>query len=212
MRISCAGADAFLLDMSEGAFQDAIQKRIWSLARILPEQPGIKMVIPGANNLLVTFDDENHEAHDIRRMLHMLWAEASADEIAPRELVVPVTYGGAGGEDLPYVAGVTGLSESEVVALHTGAMYRVAMIGYSPGFGYLTGVPPQLAIPRRDTPRLAVEPKSVCLGGGFTCVTPSRAPSGWHILGKAHCPDLFDATAADPCMLRAGDIVRFVSA
>ncbi|MCH4089914.1 5-oxoprolinase subunit PxpB [Acetobacter sp.] len=212
MRISYAGVEAFLLDMSEGPFLDDIQTRIWSLENILKKKTEIQTVILGANNLLATFDCEKHEAADIRQILHTAWEQAGSAHITPRELVISVTYGGPDGEDLPFVAETAGLSEREIVALHTGATYRVAMVGFSPGFGYLTGVPKPLAIPRRNTPRVSVEQKSVCLGGGFTAVTPSKGPSGWHILGKAHCPDLFDVTEDDPCLLRAGDIVRFVSA
>ncbi|MCP1214199.1 5-oxoprolinase subunit PxpB [Acetobacter okinawensis] len=212
MRINYAGVDAFLLDMSEGAFQDAIQARIWGLEQLLTDMPEIQTVILGANNLLVTYDCERHQASAIRQMLQTAWEQAGSAHITPRELVIPVTYGGLEGEDLPFVAKTIGLSESEVVALHTGTSYRVAMVGFSPGFGYLTGVPQPLAIPRRNTPRVHVEQKSVCLGGGFTAVTPSPGPSGWHVLGKAHCPDLFDAGANTPCLLKAGDIVRFVSA
>ncbi|KXV76067.1 5-oxoprolinase subunit PxpB [Acetobacter cerevisiae] len=212
MRISCAGVDAFLLDMSGGAFRNDIQGRIWSLEKLLSDRSEIQTVILGANNLLVVFDCEKHDAATIRHMLHAAWEQTVSAQITPREHVIPVTYGGAGGEDLPFVAQTAGLSESEVVALHTGALYRVAMVGYSPGFGYLTGLPRQLSIARRASPRLVVEQKSVCLGGEFTAVTPSNGPSGWHILGKAHCSALFDATAEDPCLLRAGDIVRFASA
>lgn len=212
MRISYAGVDAFLLDMSEGVFRDDIQTRIWSLESLLKKKSEIQTIILGANNLLVTFDCEQHEASDIRQILHMTWEQAEAADITPRELVIPVTYGGMEGEDLPFVAKVTGLSEKDVIALHTSSSYRVAMVGFSPGFGYLTGVPELLAIPRRDTPRINVEQKSVGLAGGFTAVTPSKGPSGWHMLGKAHCPPLFDATADIPCLLKAGDIVRFVSA
>lgn len=211
MRFSCAGVNAFLLDMSEGTFRDDIQTRIWSLEKLLANMPEIQTVILGANNLLVVFDCEKHEASAIRQMLHAAWELAGSADITPRKIVIPVTYGGAGGEDLPFVARTAGLSEREVVALHTGALYRVAMVGFSPGFGYLTGVPDPLALARRSTPRVNVEQKSVCLGGGFTAVTPSSGPSGWHVLGKAHCPALFDATAEAPCLLRAGDIVRFVS-
>lgn len=212
MRISYAGVDAFLLDMSEGAFQDAIQARIWGLEKLLTEMAEVKTVILGANNLLVTYDCEVHHGETIRQMLHTAWEQAGSAHITPNELVIPVSYGGVEGEDLPFVAQAAGLSEKEVVALHTGASYRVAMVGFSPGFGYLTGLPQALAIPRRNTPRVLVEQKSVCLGGGFTAVTPSSGPSGWHVLGKAHCPDLFDASASPPCLLKAGDIVRFVSA
>ncbi|WP_230975519.1 5-oxoprolinase subunit PxpB [Acetobacter garciniae] len=212
MRIHCAGANAFLLDMSEGTFQDTIQVRIWGMAHVLQAAQGITMLTPGANNLLVVFDPQITEIQSIHRLLKQAWDQAASISITPRELVVSVVYGGDGGEDLAHVAQQTRLSETEVVRLHTSCAYRVAMIGYSPGFGYLTGLPPQLHVPRRDRPRLSVERKSVCLGGEFTCVMPQTTPSGWHILGKAQCPPLFDPTAQKPCFLQAGDIVRFVRA
>ena len=118
MRITYAGVDAFLLDMSEGAFQDAIQARIWGLETLLTNMPEVQTVILGANNLLVTYDCEKHQPSTIRQMLHAAWEQAGSAHICPHELLIPVTYGGPEGEDLPFVAKAAGLSESEVIALH----------------------------------------------------------------------------------------------
>ena len=57
----------------------------------------------------------------------------------------PVVYGGAGGPDLAVVAAHCGLSEKQVVELHSSVEYVVWFLGFQPGFPYLGSLPEQLA-------------------------------------------------------------------
>ncbi|GBR54307.1 allophanate hydrolase subunit 1 [Neokomagataea thailandica NBRC 106555] len=210
MRIECAGTHAFLLDMASANFSDDVQTRIWGMAQSLEMNAVVETVIPGANNLLVVFKPEDFEVDFAKIFLRREWENAASARIEPQELTIPVVYGGEGGPDLEHVAQQSGLTEGEVIRQHLSGVYRVAMIGYAPGFGYLTGLTRPLHLPRRASPRLSVPRNSVCVGGVFTCVMPHTAPSGWHIVGTAQCGALFDPELETPCTMRAGDIVRFV--
>jgi KipI family sensor histidine kinase inhibitor len=119
---------------------------------------------------------------------------------------IPVTYDG---EDLGEVAALTGLSEAEVVARHQGASYRVAFCGFSPGFAYLTGLPRELHVPRRETPRTVVPAGSVAVAGDYASVYPRASPGGWRLLGRTDVP-LWDLDRDPPALLRPGTRVRFV--
>jgi biotin-dependent carboxylase-like uncharacterized protein len=121
---------------------------------------------------------------------------------------IPVCYGGEYGPDLDGVAAHSGLSAAEVIARHERAEYLVHAIGFSPGFPYLGGLPPELATPRRTTPRLRVSPGSVAIGGGQTGVYPLETPGGWNLIGRTSLR-LFDPWRKEPALLRAGDRVRF---
>lgn len=127
---------------------------------------------------------------------------------ARRVVEIPVAYGGEHGPDLADVAARTGLAADEVVRLHASADYVVAMIGFAPGFPYLLGLPPRLAVPRLDMPRLLVAAGSVGIGGGQTGVYPRASPGGWRIIGRTALA-LFDPDRGPPSLLAAGDVVRF---
>jgi inhibitor of KinA len=95
-----------------------------------------------------------------------------------------------------------------VVALHSGATYRIYMYGFAPGFAYLGGLPEELAISRRATPRPRAEANSLLIAGGQALIATVQMPTGWHVLGRT--PERFFSIARDPVVLAAvGDEVRF---
>lgn len=121
------------------------------------------------------------------------------------EIVIAVSYDGP---DLGDVAALTGLSEDEVVAAHTGTPWTVGFGGFAPGFAYLTGGDPRLRVPRRSTPRPNVAAGSVALAGDFSGVYPRSSPGGWQLIGRAEV-DLFDVDRSPPALLQPGMRVRF---
>ncbi|HET9482549.1 MAG TPA: 5-oxoprolinase subunit PxpB, partial [Xanthomonadales bacterium] len=131
-----------------------------------------------------------------------------AVDAVPRTVVIPVCYGGDSGPDLDAVAKHTGLSAHDVVARHAAGDYRVAMLGFQPGFPYLIGLDPALATPRHATPRPRVAAGSVGIGGAQTGVYPREAPGGWQLIGRTPLA-LFDAARKPPALLAPGDRVRF---
>ena len=118
-------------------------------------------------------------------------------------------FGGECGPDLADVAQHTGLSPEGVIERFTGAVYEVYFVGFSPGFPYLGGLPPELATPRLSAPRKAVPEGSVAIGGH----RPESIPSIRPVDGESwtHSLRLFDAAATPPALLRIGDAVRFVA-
>jgi KipI family sensor histidine kinase inhibitor len=124
---------------------------------------------------------------------------------------IPVSYGGARGEDLASWAAHCGMSVDETVRCHAAATYTVAAIGAMPGFPYLSGLDPRLAWARRSTPRLKVAEGAVIIGGAQAGIMPMTAPSGWHIIGHTDVT-LFRAEAELPVLLRPGDTIRFAIA
>lgn len=127
----------------------------------------------------------------------------------PRVVDVPVCYGGIYGPDLKEASRRAGLSVADFAALHADGHYLVAMIGFMPGFPYLTGLPPQLSQPRRSSPRSYVAAGSVGIAGGQTGIYPLAAPGGWQLIGRTPLL-LFDSQRKQPSLLQAGDRLRFV--
>jgi inhibitor of KinA len=136
-------------------------------------------------------------------------APPAQDDIA-RSVEIPVLYGGPGGEDLEPLAAAHGLSPDEAVALHTAPVYFVGMLGFAPGFAYLSGLEPHLMTPRRSTPRARVPAGSVAIGGEHTGIYPFDSPGGWHVIGRTPLR-MFDPGRPAPSLLCTGDEVRFVA-
>jgi len=126
----------------------------------------------------------------------------------PRIVEIPICYDAEFALDLDRVAERTKLSAGEVIDLHSKAEYRVACIGFVPGFPFLTGLASKLATPRRDTPRKEIPSGSVGIGGAQTGIYPLRSPGGWNLIGRTPFK-LFDPTKNPPSLLQAGDRVRF---
>lgn len=125
---------------------------------------------------------------------------------APRTHLIPVTYNGP---DLNWVAQYTGLTVAQVIALHSSAEYTVAMLGFSPGFPYLSGLPTALQnIPRLANPRPLVPAGSVAIAGEQAGIYPSATPGGWRILGSTTA-SLFNPNLPNPFLLAPGDHIRF---
>ncbi|MDQ3673883.1 MAG: 5-oxoprolinase subunit PxpB [Gemmatimonadota bacterium] len=124
---------------------------------------------------------------------------------AAREHVIPTRYDGV---DLSDVAAATGLSVEDVITRHSAREYCVDIIGFVPGFAYMSELNESLVIPRREQPRARVAPGSVAIAGAQTAVYPLATPGGWHIIGSTDAV-MFDPNRLEPALLRAGDTVRF---
>jgi KipI family sensor histidine kinase inhibitor len=121
-----------------------------------------------------------------------------------RDIAIPARYDGP---DLAEVAAALGRSIDEVCALHAGATYTVETMGFSPGFGYLAGLPAALELPRRTTPRTRVPAGSIAIAGLHTAVYPFDSPGGWHLIGSIAGVQMFGPGGP---LLHLGDRVRFV--
>ena len=176
--------------------------------------PGVQAVAPSYSALVLTLDlPAVARIGGVGALVASVREELSAppvtSEAGERVVEVPVRYGGEHGPDLGAVAEAVGLAPSEVVRLHTGAHYRVAMLGFRPGFPYLLGLPPGLRLARRSSVRARVAAGSVAIAGAQAGIYPSESPGGWHVLGHTGLR-LFDPARSPPSLLLPGDRVRFV--
>ena len=134
-----------------------------------------------------------------------------SDEQAPillGPIVIPVCYDAVFGPDLSDVATHGGIPIEEVIRLHSAAIYTVYFLGFSPGFGYLGGLPKPLHMPRLATPRVRVAAGSVGIAGEQSAVYPGETAGGWRIIGRTPLK-MFNATSDQPSRLQPGDRVRF---
>jgi len=196
------------------AIDDAVNARVHALARAVREELGaaVQEVVPSYRSLLVVHDPLRAPRAGLVRRLRALCARLPAAAAAPppRVVHIPVRYGGALGPDLEEAARLCGLSPEELVRRHAAPVYRVHLLGFTPGFPYLGGLDPRIAVPRLATPRTRIPAGSVAIGGEQAGIYPVESPGGWRLLGRTPLV-LFDPApaAARPFLLAAGDGLRF---
>jgi KipI family sensor histidine kinase inhibitor len=172
-------------------------------------------VVCGSATVLVRATDPDVELRSVRGPAEAALAALRSgavpdDAAAPGRLVtVPCRFDGP---DLEEVAARAGCSAAEVAALLTAQPLTVEVVGFSPGFAYLRGLPGPLEdVPRRASPRPVVPAGSVAIANGHAAVYPTASPGGWHLVGRTGFP-LFSADRPPYAVLAPGDQVRFTVA
>jgi inhibitor of KinA len=180
--------------------------------KLLEAEPveGIVNLHPAYSSVLVRFDAIRFTHAEIEALLSPYLArlqEMPLPDARVRE--IPVCYGFERGPDLQEVAALHGVTEAEVIRLHSSAEYVVYFMGFVPGFAYLGGLPPQLETPRLPSPRKKVPAGSVAIGGSQTGIYPIATPGGWRLIGQTPIP-LFRHDTKEKSFLAIGDRVVFV--
>ena len=166
--------------------------------------PGVVDLVPAARTVLIRLDPALTSPAEVEKATAGLHTDGPGRADAGT-VEIPVRYDGP---DLAEVAEHTGLTEDEVVALHTGSVWTVAFAGFTPGFGYLTGGDPRLDVPRRSSPRTRIPAGSVGLAGRFSGVYPNDSPGGWQLIGST-TERMWDLDRPEPALLVPGVRVIF---
>ncbi|MGW2276505.1 5-oxoprolinase subunit B family protein [Streptomyces sp. NPDC001770] len=211
MRVLPAGPDGLLVELASGEAAEAFHAEVLR-RRDRGELPPVREIVPGARTVLLDGIGAAGRAGGagLDRFARELagWTVRPLRRADGPAVEIPVVYDGP---DLDGVAALWGVPRGEVAALHSGTAFRVAFCGFAPGFGYLTGLPERLHVPRRATPRTRVPVGAVALAGPYTGVYPRVSPGGWQLIG--HMPDparLWDPARDPAALLVPGARVRFV--
>ncbi|WP_353826719.1 5-oxoprolinase subunit B family protein [Agromyces sp. SYSU T0242] len=175
---------------------------------------GVVELVPAARTLLVAIDSDRMPLESAAAWVRRVAGGAGGREPSARgvggvtgggDAVIEVDYRG---EDLPAVAEALDVSSEHLVARHVAAHWRVAFIGFAPGFGYLVADDWPFDVPRLDVARERVPSGAVGLAGAFSGAYPRESPGGWRLIGRTD-DALWDATADEPAVLVPGRGVRF---
>jgi inhibitor of KinA len=186
-------------------------ENVRKLLRLLELDPvaGVRNLHPAYCSLLVKFDALRISHEELEKILRRYLTQLETVKLPkPRQVEIPVCYGGEFGPDLADVCEMSGMTEAQAIELHSSVEYLVYFLGFVPGFAYLGELPKELATPRLATPRRKVPAGSVGIAGNQTGVYPFATPGGWRLFGRTPLK-MFRPDREGLSLLSIGDRVRF---
>jgi KipI family sensor histidine kinase inhibitor len=208
-RLLPSGDSAITVEFSRN-IDDAANRRVLALDRAMASAPveGVTETVPTYRSLLVHYDPVRTSFEALGAGILALARLPVSATAKTRRWRIPVVYGGEHGADLEDVARTLHMTPDDVVGRHVAGDYRVAMIGFTPGWSYLAGLSASLQMPRRQNPRLLTPAGTISIGGVQTGVQCLAGPSGWHLLGQT-AVRTYQLHREPTFLLEPGDAVTF---
>ena len=211
IKILTAGDSSLLVEFGKEISPD-INRRIAATIQLMREQniEGVVDVIPAFCSLLINYDPRVVRYDQMKKRIEgLVSVDVRTGNQAKKIYEIPVLYGGEYGPDLPHIAEHAGLSQEEVIQIHSSADYLIYMLGFLPGFCYLGGLDERIHTPRLANPRLKFPAGSVGIGGSQTGIYPLDSPGGWQLMGMTPVKT-YDPNREVPILVQAGEYIRFV--
>ncbi|MEM7460773.1 MAG: 5-oxoprolinase subunit PxpB [Pseudomonadota bacterium] len=187
-------------------FQVDTSRHAQALASELRSAGLAEDVVAGLDRVSIRFDPAR--ADQVTTWLAGIQSINLTGEAAGPIIHIPVQYGGDFGPDLASICEAMGLTMDAFVAMHTESEHLVEMIGFTPGFSYISGLPESFEVPRLGTPRPRVPAGSVGISAAFTGIYALAGPGGWPLIGRTQ-ERLFDPDTSEPLRLRPSQRVMF---
>jgi KipI family sensor histidine kinase inhibitor len=204
--VKSVGEFAWLLEFADADERRANARARAAAAVLKRTRPdGLVDVVPAARSLLVT----GSPAFDVGRLMGLEGSPALPvrPEVETRSFEIRIVWNGV---DLDEVVAALGMARAAFQQTFLDVTFVVGFLGFTPGFSYLYGLPRELQLPRRRTPRVSVPQGSVATAGPYVGIYPTATPGGWNLLGTT-AQRLFDLRGSPPFLLSPGDRVRFVA-
>lgn len=209
-RLLAAGDTALTVEFGDSVDR-ALSALVLALAHRIAEAKiaGVIECVPTFRSLMIHYDPLIVPHAALAARIAKLAQGLRAGETAGRTWRLPVCYDESVAPDLADVAARANLTPVQVVERHGAVAYHVYMLGFLPGQPYLGDVPPELALPRRPSPRMTIPAGSVAIAMQMTCIFPAETPCGWHLIGRCPVPLWDFARGAGAPLLQPGDTVGF---
>lgn len=204
------GEKAILIEYAPEIAHKILDKVLIAKELVLKSSSKVSLeVVTAYNSLLVYYHSPIEDVYQEENRLRLLLAGGDQAQVGPKKIFhIPVCYQGEYAPDLERLSITKNMEKEELIHMHCQPLYMVYFIGFLPGFLYLGNLPKRLYFPRKKEPRVRVPKGSVGIGGEQTGIYPMESPGGWQIIGRSPVC-LFDVQADPPCLVSAGDRIRF---
>lgn len=212
MKLLVAGEQGLVVDFGN-EISEEINRHVQQLASLLADQQitGITEIVPTYRSIMIYFDPVLIERPYLSSLIYHLVEQivAGSKDANVRKIIrIPVCYGGVFGPDMDFVVRSTGLSVQDVIAVHTSKSYLIYMLGFTPGFPYLGGLPEAIAVPRLEKIRAKIPEGSVGIAGRQTGFYTVASTGGWRIIGRTPLK-AFNPDSDNPFAFTVGDYLQF---
>ena len=210
-RINPLGDSSVLVQLGD-EIDFTINQRVHTLANLIDSSAldGIIETVPAYATLLVHYDPLNLSYAQVKNYLRARITQVEKSDFRkPRQVEVPVRYGGEYGPDLDFVASHCGLPVEDVIRIHAERIYTIFMMGFTPGFPYMGKLDDAIITPRLPTPRTRVPAGTVAIAGSQTGIYSIDSPGGWQLIGWTPLK-LFVPESDSPFLFSPGDEVKFI--
>lgn len=189
-----------------------INQRVRGLLHDLEENPieGITEMVPTYASLMIHYRPEIIRAEELSERLKER-IDSTKEVQFQKSMVkeIPVCYGGELGPDLQLCAQLQGVTEKEIIRMHSEHEYYTFMLGFAPGHPYMARFKEPFCFKRRETPRVSIPAQSVVVQQNLSDLIPFPQPCGWNIIGATPLV-ICDFKKEDPFLVHAGDWIRYV--
>ena len=202
--IKICGDDTLSIDIA-----DPIERA--SIARHLRDSGAWLECVEGMRCVALQFDAALVEQDAATALLSAQLSSVPRYKQAAAPIIqIPVCYGGAFGPEFESICELLDLAAEEFIDAHASREHRVDLIGFTPGFAYVSGLRDDIVVPRLTEPRQRVAAGSVGIAAGLTGVYALAGPGGWPLIGRTPMP-LFEPGEAQPFVFRTGMRVNFTA-
>ncbi|MBX5319348.1 allophanate hydrolase subunit 1 [Staphylococcus caprae] len=219
MKVYSQGDQAIVVsiekDVSQKLTEDLIALRSYLIDKAYPF---ITEIVPTESDLMICYDVRDMIKHHniqspflyMKALIDSVQLEIKHNDEAQQPLEVPIVYGDEFGPDLPELLKYLKLKLSDFIQLHTGEQYFVSMMGYSPGFPYLTGMHKKLHVNHTSKQKKFIPAGSVIIEGKKCGIVTTDTYNDWLVIGYTPL-QLFFPDREDFTLLKLGDNVKFVA-
>ncbi len=179
------------------------------LSTALLETREFEEVVLGIEELCVKFDPEYINDNEVKYLISQHLKSRNHDTISsPNHHRLDISFDHSHALDINHVAHIMEMNEAEFQNWFLQQRFRVQMMGFQPGFVYLSHDIDAPEIKRLNIPRAKVAAGSIGFLGTSACIYAHDGPGGWPIIGKVK-NNIFDTANTPPNLLNSGDNIIF---
>ncbi|WP_409327880.1 5-oxoprolinase subunit B family protein [Staphylococcus pseudoxylosus] len=217
MKIYSQGDQAIVVSIEKEVSKD-LTEDLLALKKYLSDKqyPFITEIVPTESDMMICYDARDMIKHHhiqspflyMKALMQTVQMEIKHEEEIVEPIEIPVVYGGKYGPDLDVLLTYYKMDFEKFVKLHKEQNYFVSMMGYTPGFPYLTGMNKRLFVNHTGGKKTFIPAGSVIIEGKKTGITTTDTHGDWLVIGYTPIR-LFNPELENFTKLKLGDNVKF---